>query len=622
MILLATLSLCAVAQGNAAFSNQTTAAGLQFTHQQATDHPADIMSAGGAVGDFNNDGWPDLFVIGGGIHDQLFLNNGDGTFREEGHAWGLTAKHRGTGAAVGDFDKDGWDDVYVTSFGPISFTPIDGQHRLYRNTGNQSFVEVAVSAGVNATSVIPDGFSPAFGDYDRDGDLDLFVAGWFYYGGGNHLFQNNGDGTFTKVTTAAGIFNRDTLGFAPRFIDLDGDRFPEILLAADFGTTRIYANQRDGTFTDRSDVLFTNYVYNGMGSAVADFNVDGYLDWFITSIFFDTYQGTPNGNRLYWGGPSLSFTAAPKSAGVNDGGWGWGTDAIDVDHDGWVDIVETNGWSVDPQWMVENAYLYRNNGDGTFTDIAENCGFRHRRQGRGLVTLDYDQDGDMDVVIFSHNDKLALLRNDVPNAADTHWLQVELDTSAHPGLPPHGMGSKVHATVAGRTQLESMDGGATYLGTSELIAHFGLGSSTVVDEVRVEWPDGFVTVLTDVPVDQRLKIGPAPPLQHGPLVRSQPVDFRVQGALPGEFVIFLYSFAGAGLGVRKDNLLGGRHLGLLEPVQVLGSQSADSQGEAVLSLLVPANAPLTAISCQAVIARGLFGAQSALSNVSTTVIQP
>src|SRR5262245_16711778 len=169
----------------------------------------------GAVGDFNNDGWQDLFVIiGGAAPDKLFINNGDGTFTDQAAQWGIGIAHLGIGVAAGDYDRNGWLDLYVTSFGQPVGPPAVGKHRLYRNNGNGTFTEVATVSGVASTGAT-DGMGPAFGDYDLDGDLDLFIPGWL--GGGNRLFRNNGDGTFTQVTAAAGVQASSVFGFSPRF---------------------------------------------------------------------------------------------------------------------------------------------------------------------------------------------------------------------------------------------------------------------------------------------------------------------------------------------------------------------------------------------------------------------
>ena len=487
-----------------AFSNQTSAAGLSHTTDLYFDMSQRQMYCGGAVGDFNRDGWPDIFLLGGGGRsDSLYINDGDGSFTEAASSWGVDLTHRGRGATVGDYNNDGWPDIYVTSGGDMNEGDRVGQHMLYHNNGNETFTNVALAAGVNRTSVIhltPTG--AAFGDYDLDGDLDLMVCGWDGQDS-NRLFRNDGDETFTDVTTSAGVgFN--FYGFSPRFVDMDGDRYPELLISADFGTSQYYVNDGDGNFT-RSDTSGTGLDTNGMGGTVADFNRDGRPDWYVTSIYADTNE-IQDGNYLYVNQGGHSYTHLPEADGAKNGGFGWGTDALDCDHDGYVDLMETNGWPP-PEWVGENSYIFRNNGDMTFSEVqGGTSGFDHVSQGRSLMLLDYDRDGDMDVLLTGWDEPVALYRNEV-SGANTNWIQIRLDTSGATGLAPDGYGSRVIATAAGVTQYEWINGGATYLGRSQPVAHFGLAGATTVD-LTVEWADGSSTTLVDVAVNQILTMAP------------------------------------------------------------------------------------------------------------------
>lgn len=608
------------AQGIPSFSDQSQSAGLVFQHDPADDHLAGTMDGGATVGDFNADGWPDLFVIGGGTADRLFINQGNGTFQEQGQAWGVARQHRGTGVIAGDYNGDGWQDLFVTSFGPIGTPPRDGQHLLYRNSGQGTFQEVAVAAGVNFTSALPDGFSPVFGDYDQDGDLDLFVCAWFVQSAGNTLFRNNGDGTFSDVTDQAGLDVYPMLGFTPRFVDVDGDRYPELLVAADFGSTRYFRNLRNGTFQEDRNFLSGDLAYNGMGSAIADFDGDQKLDWFVSAVYELPAPGYPNGNRLYRQIGAHRFESLPAASGVHDGGWAWGCSALDFDHDGWQDLAVTNGWLLDAQWLQEPSYLFHNQQGNGFQEIALLCGFEHRGQGRGLYPLDYDRDGDLDVVITGYKEPVKLLRNDL-HGTSIHWLQIQLDTSSRSNLAPNGLGSKVEITAGGRKQTAWIDGGPTYLGRGQLSAHFGLGAADRLQEFKVEWADGFQTVLRDLPADQFLHVAAPQPFQVEDLHQGQSSEFRLQGLNPWEFAFFLFSLNGAGEGPEKP-LLGHRHLGLEEPIQVLGGASAGPNGVAVLNLAVPVNAPLVTLSLQAVVPRGQNGDQSVLSPILHRPILP
>jgi hypothetical protein len=484
-----------------AFSDQTAGAGLDHTAVLESDMNGIHMFNGGAVGDFDRDGWPDIFLLGGGgtTADALYINNGDGSFTNRAAAWGIDSRHRGRGATVGDFNSDGWPDLFVTSSGDLSFEDRPGTHILYRNNGDGSFTDIAQAAGVRRVS--PNnttGTGATFGDYDLDGDLDLFVCTWEGYDG-NRLFRNDGNETFTDVTTTSGI---DYLfwGFSPRFVDMNGDRYPELIIAADFGTGRYFVNNQDGTFT-KSVSSGTGLDDNGMGSVVADFNRDGLPDWYVTSVYRD--DSPQDGNYLYVNQGNDVFTALAESAGARNGGWGWGVDAIDFDHDGWVDIVETNGW-VEPEFISENAYLFRNNGDLTFTEVQGGSGFDHTGQGRSLMTLDYDRDGDMDVLITAFEGPVKLYRNDLSGPA-TNWIKVRLDTEEDPGLAPDGYGSKVSVTAGGITQHDWVNGGATYLGISECVSHFGLGAADTAN-ITVEWADGTSTVLTGIAANQEVTV--------------------------------------------------------------------------------------------------------------------
>ncbi len=495
-------STVCVSAAQIAFSDQTIPAGLAHLPSMYFDMSTGSMFAGGAVADFDRDGWPDLFLLGGGSSaDGLFLNNGDGTFTDQATTWGVAAMHRGRGATAGDFNGDGWPDLFVTSGGAVTGPDSVGMHRLYRNDGNGGFTDIAVAAGVqqaSPTNTVATGST--FGDYDLDGDLDLFVCTWDGMDG-NRLFRNDGNETFVDVTTAAGI-DQQFHGFSPRFVDMNGDRYPELLVAADFQTSRYYVNNQDGTFSDVTATSGAGLDENGMGTTVGDFNRDGLPDWYVTSIYWPPVR---NGNFVYINQGNDSFVDLPEIAGAKDGGWGWGTEAVDFDHDGFIDLIETNGWT--DQYDSVPAYLYRNNGDLTFTEVQAGSGFDHSGQGRSVMLLDYDRDGDMDVVITSFNEPVKLYRNDL-SGPDTHWIQVRLDTTGNPALAPEGYGAKVTATAGGITQYCWIHGGTSYLGRSEPVAHFGLGGASTVD-LTVVWPDGSTLSMPAAVVDQSVTLAPA-----------------------------------------------------------------------------------------------------------------
>lgn len=472
------------------------------------------VSGGMAVGDFDRDGWPDLFVLGGGgLRDQLFMNDGDGTFTNRAAAWGVASLHCGGSAAVLDFDGDGWLDIHVTSSG---FESDDqgrtGKHRLYRNTGKGAFEDVAFFTGVRFGSFLfPSPSGIAVGDYDLDGDLDLFVSAWRAAADGNRLYTNLSEGIFLDRIVPAGVHQDEVWWFQGRFADIDGDLYPELLVSGDFDTSRYFVNRRDGTFIDRTAASGTGLDENGMGQALGDFDRDGRLDWYVTSIHDeDPAPKFRNGNQLYMGAGGHLFLEDGEARGVADGGWGWGAIAIDLDHDGWEDLVEVNGRQ-SSQWIDEAGKVFRNLGGGGaagklaghFEEVALACGFDGTGDDRSVVWLDADRDGDADLVVQENDGPLRYYRNDSEGG---RWLQIEFDTSPHPHLAPDGFGTRVTARHGDVEWIRVMDGDPSYLATSELAVHLGLGEVEVLDELEIRWARGIVTRLLEVPTNQRLTI--------------------------------------------------------------------------------------------------------------------
>ena len=535
------------AAGELRFRGAGLGAGLAV-ERRPLDYPVADMTGGAAVGDFNRDGWQDLFVLGGGGSvDALYLNRGDGTFSEQAAAAGVAVSHRGLAAAVGDFDGDGWQDLLVTSLGKAGAPRRPGAHRLYRNRGAPAppdgdapipggvpvFEEVAAVAGVAVTAAPrPDGMGAAFGDYDLDGDLDLFVTGYQYHDG-NRLFLNEG-GRFIDVTAAAfgpaleqGVL--ETWGFAPAFVDMDGDRYPELLIAGDYGTSRYFANDRGRFFRDLTAASGTGAGAMGMGSAFGDFDGDGRFDWYLTSVYARTgTESLRNGNQLYLAAGAHRFREASVAAGVNHGGWGWGAAAADLNHDGVLDLVATNGWTRanhqgDMEWLSEPTRVYLGRGvpadaaDGdagageagggvpVFEFVQERVGLRHRDQGRGLIAFDYDNDGDRDVLIVNLRGPVSLFRNDL-DAVGANYLRVFADRGTSRSVAPDGIGARVSIRIGEREQHRFIGGGGVYLGSGELSAHFGTGPAAVIAELTVAWPDGAVTALRNVRANQTLTI--------------------------------------------------------------------------------------------------------------------
>lgn len=565
----ATSAILGSASGQVLLDDQTIDANVLFIHTPAAlaiPGPQDFMPSGAAVGDFDNDGWPDLYFASGGTGpDHLFMNNGDGTFTDRAAEWGLTEVHAACGACAGDYNGDGWMDLYVTSFGNGTNNQGQiGKNRLYRNNGDGTFTNVAEEAGVNVTSTIfSSGYGCAFGDYDLDGDLDLAVSAWFGLAQGNRLFMNNGDGTFANVTGAAISFPPVTWGFQTRFADMDHDGWPDLLLSADFGTSRYYRNNGDGTFTDLTRASNTGHDQNGMGQCIGDFNNDGTFDWYVTSIYLDVQQpNSGEGNKLYMNLGDHHYDETSVASVVDDGGWGWGTVAVDLDHDGRLDIVEINGRQGSAEFTGEQEYLWLNNGDGTFTEDALSCGLTFQAEGKSLATLDYDRDGRVDFAMGFNGDANRLYRN-VSNVGS--WISIDLDTSNNPLLAPNGLGTRIEATVAGATQIRLMDGAPAFLNTGEFASHFGFGDATVIDEIRIEWPRGYVSTLENVPVNQFLTVS-------SPALADLSADGRVDGA---DLALLIEKWGSLGVSsdrkadLDNDGVVGSADLGML-----LGAWSA------------------------------------------------
>ena len=487
------LPIGAAAQDVGVFSEQAVAAGVAVLNSPTI---ATNLCAGGAVGDFDRDGYEDFFfATGGGGPDKLFLNNGDGTFTDRAAEWGCALAHGSSGAAAGDFDGDGFLDIYVTSHGtPTQQLP--GLHKLYRNVGGTHFEEVAQQMGVNFTSAIPDGWGASWGDYDLDGDLDLAVPG-YRPPGGNRLFRN--DGThFTDVTVSAGLSPSvdPSFGFTVKFVDMDGDRYPELLWVSDFGTSRYFVNNGDGTFTDFTTQSGTGLEDTEMGVTVNDFNEDGLLDFYVTTVEENSFF-INQGNHV--------FVDLSVQAGVRNNFWGWGAVSFDFNHDAKVDIIGTC-WE-----GIETAFrnISPTPGQLLFDNVTELNGLSTVAgpgSGRGLSAFDYDLDGDQDMVVFNWFRQLELIRNDLAPGPNRGWLRVQLDRGCSTSVAPDGVGAIVRARIGSQTQTRILGAGSNYLSNSEFSVHFGLGTATAVDELRIEWPDGQVQILQNVAGNRHLKV--------------------------------------------------------------------------------------------------------------------
>lgn len=495
------LGASVLSAGEPVVSNQTDAVGLGSPHTSVSNGMGlDFMAAGGAAGDFDNDGDQDLFLIGGSAStDRLYINDGTGHFVDQAAQWGVARAHTGSGVAVGDYNNDGWLDIMVTSLGPPGELQ-PNWNILYKNNGDGTFSNATAEAGLHFTfhpnGETTDSFSPAFGDYDLDGDLDLAVAGWY---GGSRLFRNNGDGTFTDVTLDALDTDMSTMrAFVPRFVDMDGDRYPEILWVGDFSTSRYFRNNKDGTFTNLTPGNGTGLDTNGMGNTFGDYNNDGIFDWYVTSRIGTNGVPTPDGsgNMLYMGTQTPHvFVEDAIDRGVNHGYWGWGAVSLDLDHDGDLDIFATNGFANTGHAFTPSR-MYINDGTANFVDAHAQVGMDDAGQGRGVVHGDFDNDGDRDILLINCREAPAYYRNDLEGAGD-NAITLFFDTSAVDQLAPNGFGTRVSFESDTHSQLRYLDGGSNYLSQSELSVHAGLGDDPDAD-ITITWANGQQTTLIGV----------------------------------------------------------------------------------------------------------------------------
>ena len=524
--------------GDLRFTEKAQDAGLIGGHAAPTGFGLQIMLGGAGVGDFDRDGDQDIFVVGGSLGiNQLYINDGTGNFTEQAAAWGTDSPGvRHSGVAVADYNNDGNLDVFVTCVVEAD-SPILAENRLYRNNGDNTFTDVAHAAGLLTVPLgSNDSFSSAFGDYDKDGDLDLFIAGWY---GGNHLYTNNGDGTFTPQPDS--VFGGEAMdeirGYSVRFTDINNDGWPDILLAADFFTSKVFINNTDGTFTNATAGWGAGLDSNGMGHTQGDFNNDGLIDWYVTSRIAPGGQAG-SGNMLYMNNGDQTFTERAVAAGVNFGSWGWGTDAIDFDHDGWLDLVATNGWA-GSVFETDMTYLWRNDGtaSGDFTEITTQAGITHTGQGRGLLTFDADNDGDRDLIINNNGQPITYYENTLAGE-NINAITLFFDTEEASDLPPDGFGVRVEIDTPAGTQIREMDGGSNYLSQSELSVHVGLGSATTADEVRAYWPNGQITVLNNLASGRHTVTPPTTNAGCGPADVAEPFDILDLADIQGFIAAF------------------------------------------------------------------------------------
>jgi enediyne biosynthesis protein E4 len=519
-------------------------AGLNFKtvygDEKKNRYLLETTGVGVAFIDFDNDGFQDIFFVNGTRLDtlpkgetpptnRLFRNKGDGTFEDVTAKSGLTRTNWGQAVTIGDFDNNGFDDIFISCF---------GKNALYKNNGYSTFTDVAEKAGV-ANNQSKWGSGSSFLDYDKDGNLDLFVSSYIdldlktaplpetgpcmykgllvacglpgLQGGVNMLFHNNGNGTFTDVSEKSGMRKTfGTYGLGAVVADFNNDTFQDIYVANDSAPATLYQNNKNGTFTDIS--LESGCAYSidgkpqaGMGVSVGDYDRDGWFDIVKTNFAGDTTTLYKNIGKSVF--DDVTF---PAGLGLNTRWLGWGVGFADFDNDGWIDIFQVNG-HVYPEvekLTTETGYaqrkvLYQNMQNGRFGDVSAQVGgaVLENTAGRGSAFGDFDNNGDIDIVVNVVNAFPELIRND--SKSGNSWLKIKLI-----GVKSNrsAIGTRVKLTTADGTQIEEIRGSNSYYSTNDSRMNFGAGANKIVKSIEITWAGGQIEILKDVAVNQIITV--------------------------------------------------------------------------------------------------------------------
>jgi hypothetical protein len=518
--------------------------GLDFLQvcggDQSKKYIIETTGSGVAFIDYDNDGWLDIFLVNGSSLEpavqgdppcnKLFHNNRDGTFTDVTAKAGLVRSGWGQGVCVGDYDNDGFDDIFVTYW---------GADVLYHNNGDGTFSEVGLHANVAGD---PSRWSTgcAFIDYDRDGKLDLFVTHYVNFswknaidpgtnpycmfrglavncgprgliGETSTLFHNNGDGTFTDVSAKSGILRRNNFyGLGVLVADFDNDGWPDIYMASDTTAALLFMNNHDGTFREEGLLRGVSFSENGMaqagmGVAAGDYDNDGWLDILKTNF-------SDEGVDLFHNDGEATFTNMTGAAGLGRETHYvcWGCGFFDPDNDGFDDILYVSGHVYPELQRIhsdttyrEPRVLYRNLGNGTFEEVSQLAGpaITTPSTGRGCAFGDYNNDGCVDVVINNQNNKPSLLK--VTRKNSNHWINVKLvGTKSNRSA----IGARVRCVVGSQSQISEVRSGGSYISQNDLRLHFGLGQRTSVDLLEIKWPSGAADQLRNIPADQFIRV--------------------------------------------------------------------------------------------------------------------